>query len=195
MTGCDLNKYTTCIYAENCPGCPRYPGSQLFCSSHKDHVSPVVHHKQMKAENLAQLNKDKRGQQHDTEIDGVFLIEEILEKKGTTYHIKWKGYSTTTWEPAASVPKFIQDFYKRTGMSKLPKPRILDSRVCGMCICIAATQFSDVFLGTITEHLLVWDGDTALPEWTRGVEDETDGVEDAVEQGSTGWNTRKDRYW
>ena len=193
MTGL-LYMHAFFFYAANCPGCPRYPGSNLFCSSHKDHVSPVVHHKQMKPDNLAQLNKDKRGQQHDTDVDGVFLIEEILEKKGTKYHIKWKGYSTTTWEPASSVPQFIQDFYKRTGKSRLPKPRILDSRVCGMGICIVARHYSSIFLGTITEHLLVWDGDTALPEWTAGVEVETDGVEDSVEEGSAGCNTRKDRY-
>ena len=112
-------------------GCPRYPGAKLFCSSHKDHASPVIHHKQIKADSLAQLNKDKKGQQHDSDLDGVFLIEEILEKKANRYHIKWKGYSVTTWEPASSVPQFIQDFYQRTGQSKLPKPRILDSRVYG----------------------------------------------------------------
>ena len=104
----------------------------MFCTSHKDHESPVVHHKDIRADNLSQLNRDKRSQQHDTEIDGVFVIEEILEKKGTKYHIKWKGYTTTTWEPASAVPLFIRDFYDRTGQSKLPKPRILDSRVCGM---------------------------------------------------------------
>ena len=36
---------------------------------------------------------------HDSELDGVFLIEKILEKKQDKYHIKWQGYSTTTWEP------------------------------------------------------------------------------------------------
>ena len=121
----------TSCHPKNIIGCPRYPGAKLFCPSHKDHVSPVVHHKQIKADNLAQLNKDKKGQQHDTDMDGVFLIEEILEKKASRYHIKWKGYTVTTWEPASSVPKFIKDFYQRTGQSKLPKPRILDSRVCG----------------------------------------------------------------
>ena len=40
---------------------------------------------------------------HDTELDGIFLIEEVLEKKGGRYHIKWRGYSTTTWEPASRI--------------------------------------------------------------------------------------------
>ena len=117
-------------------GCPNYPGTKLFCSSHKDHASPVMHHKQIQEENLAKLNKDKKGQQHDSELDGVFLIEEILAKRGERYHIKWKGYSTTTWEPAKNVPMFIQEFYQRTGQSKLPKPRIVDSRISGNLILL-----------------------------------------------------------
>ena len=84
----------------------------------------MVPHKLIKKENLAKLNKDKRDKMHDTELDGVFLIEEILEKKENEYHIKWKGYTTTTWEPASTVPKFIRDFY-RTGQKKLPNPKII----------------------------------------------------------------------
>ena len=49
-------------------------------------------------------------------------------------------------------------------------------------------------LGTVTEHLLVWDGDNALPEWTAGLEIEADEVEDVAEEISSGCNTRKDRY-
>ena len=112
-------------------GCPRYPGNTLFCSSHKNHVSPALHHKQIQKQSLEKLNKDKKDQQHDAELDGVFLIEEILEKNGDNFHIKWNGYDTTTWEPAENIPKFIQEFYIRTGQSKLPKPRIMDTRVVG----------------------------------------------------------------
>ena len=50
-------------------------------------------------------------------------------------------------------------------------------------------------LGTVKEHLLVWDGDNALPEWTSGIEVENEEVEDEAEEGSAGCNTRKDRYW
>jgi hypothetical protein len=45
----------------------------------------------------------------------------------------------------------------------------------------------------VTEHLLVWDGDNALPEWTAGLEIETEELEDEEGEGSTGCNTRKDR--
>ena len=68
---------------------------------------------------------------HDSELDGVFLIEKILEKKQDKYHIKWQGYSTTTWEPRKNIPKFIRDYFERTGKSNLPNPRILDTRTCG----------------------------------------------------------------
>ena len=50
-------------------------------------------------------------------------------------------------------------------------------------------------LGTVTEHLLVWDGDNALPELTAGIEVEKVEVEDEAEEGSAGCNTQKDRYW
>ena len=44
--------------------------------------------------------------------------------------------------------------------------------------------------GTVTEHLLVWDGgDTALPEWTAGID-----VEAEEESTAGSCNTRKDRH-
>ena len=113
-------------------GCPRYPGSGLFCSTHKDHVSPALHHKQLEQKNVRALNEDKKDRQHAAELDGVFVIDEILEEKNGSYHIKWKGYTATTWEPSDHVPKFIRDYYKKTGQSKLPKPRIIDTRVMGI---------------------------------------------------------------
>ena len=112
-------------------GCSKYPGSALFCTDHKDHKSPALHHKQLEESSLATLNRDKKNRQHDSELDGVFLVEEILGVKDDRYHVKWKGYQTTTWEPSKNIPKFIKDFYKKTGKSKLPKPRILDTRTCG----------------------------------------------------------------
>ena len=103
----------------------------MFCKEHKDHSSPALHHKQIDESNLAILNKDKKNRQHDSELDGMFLVEEILERKKDKYHIKWKGYSATTWESSKNIPKFIKDFYDRTGQSKLPKPRILATRTSG----------------------------------------------------------------
>ena len=51
--------------------------------------------------------------------------------KANKYHIKWKGYEVTTWEPADHIPKFIKDLYKNTGVGLLPKPRILETRQTG----------------------------------------------------------------
>lgn len=115
----------------------------------------MVHHKQIQKENLQQLNKDKKGQQHETEIDGVFLIDEILAKKGDKYHIKWTGYTTTTWEPSSSVPPFIRDYYKKTGRSKLPNPRILDSRVCGeYLVLVESSRTFFVFSVQLKSHFV-----------------------------------------
>ena len=114
---------------------------------------------------------DKRGQQHETELDGIFMIEKILGKKGNKYHIQWQGYTTTTWEPSANIPKFIRDYYERTGKSTLPNPKILDTRT----------------IGTTTEHLLTWEKDDSLPEWTPQ-QDIDDEVADLAS-----CNTRKDR--
>ena len=46
-------------------------------------------------------------------------------------------------------------------------------------------------IGTVTEHLLVWEGEnSALPEWTSGLD-----VEDEEEdQNQHSCNTRKDRF-
>ena len=98
---------------------------------HKNHASPVISHKDLERSNVELLNADKKGQQHEVELDGVFLVEEILEKKGQRYHIKWKGYEVTTWEPAHHIPKFIRDYHERTGQGLLPTPRILETRKTG----------------------------------------------------------------
>ena len=72
---------------------------------------------------------------HDTEKDGIFLIEEIKEKRyrknKEQYLIKWKGYKTMTWELAASVPLFLRQHFDKTGYGTVPKPRIRNSKVCG----------------------------------------------------------------
>lgn len=165
----------------------------MFCRDHKDHSSPALHHKQLEESSLAVLNRDKKNRQHDAELDGVFLVEEILDKKGDKYHIKWKGYTATTWEPSKNIPKFIRDFYERTGVSKLPKPRILDTRKTGRSIPILFMVLLLIFscTGTVTEHLLAWDEeDTSLPEWTTDIDLEDDEDDDI----SSSCNTRKDRY-
>ena len=49
--------------------------------------------------------------------------------------------------------------------------------------------FKTIPAGTVTEHLLAWDGeDSSLPEWTADLE-----VEDARADEGTSCNTRKDR--
>ena len=72
---------------------------------------------------------------HEQEKDGIFLIEEIISKKREKnkdlFLIKWKGYSTQTWEAASTVPQFLRDAFDKTGSGRLPNPRIRNSKVCG----------------------------------------------------------------
>ena len=116
-------------------GCPNYPGSNLFCKDHKDHISPIIHHKQLQKESLAALNKDKIDQMYETEKDGIFLIEEIVKKRSNKkkdeYLIKWEGYTTMTWELASTVPLFLRQRFNKTGLGTIPKPKIRSSKVCG----------------------------------------------------------------
>ena len=82
---------------------------------------------------------------HDQEKDGIFLIEEIIakkrEKNKELFLIKWKGYSTQTWEPASTVPQFLRDAFIKTGSGRLPKPRIRNSKVCGKLYIIEDINF------------------------------------------------------
>ena len=41
-------------------------------------------------------------------LGDLILSEKILSEINGKYHIKWKGYETTTWEPSENIPKFIK---------------------------------------------------------------------------------------
>ena len=40
------------------------------------------------------------------------------------YHIKWESYEETTWEPEKNIPSYIRNYYERTGISKIPVPKV-----------------------------------------------------------------------
>jgi len=46
--------------------------------------------------------------------EDVYNIEALVEKKGSKYLVKWENFSKdqNTWEPKASIPKFILKFYE-----------------------------------------------------------------------------------
>ena len=85
-----------------------------------DHCSDVINHDNSKAEemhdkqtaeeqttNLQQPERPKETQQEFYEVDKIVasrLIDGIRH-----YKIKWKGYSTPTWEPEQNIPKDMKE--------------------------------------------------------------------------------------
>merc|ERR1712013_512334 len=47
--------------------------------------------------------------------DGVYIVEALIEKKGSRYLVKWENYAAdqNTWEPRASIPPFILKYYEQ----------------------------------------------------------------------------------
>ena len=117
-------------------GCTRNPGTQSkFCSDHREHSVPCMLSKNIHG--ISELMKEKKTKTHYVAhdwTDKVFVIEEVLEKKverkSVKYLIKFKDYSTTTWQLAENIPKFvIQNFQK--GIKKVPNPRVLEKKSKG----------------------------------------------------------------
>jgi len=46
--------------------------------------------------------------------EDVYIIESLIEKKGSKYLVKWENWPSdqNTWEPKASIPEFIIKFYE-----------------------------------------------------------------------------------
>merc|ERR1712128_289707 len=57
--------------------------------------------------------KEKKTKQKPIPED-VYNIEALVEKKGSKFLVKWENWpsDTNTWEPKASIPKFILKFYE-----------------------------------------------------------------------------------
>ena len=55
--------------------------------------------------------KPKRGRKKKTVIteEEEFIVESLLEKKGSKYLVKWEQYSDewNSWEPKSGLPEFI----------------------------------------------------------------------------------------
>ena len=93
-----------------------------------------------------------------------------MDKGHPFFEVKWKGYSTLTWEPACNLPKYIIDYFEQTGNSKIPIPRIKHTKN----------------IGNSKYHLLTWEDNSFLPQYYRS-EDFVDTTEDL------GCNTKKDK--
>ena len=67
------------------------------------------------------------------------------------YLVEWEGYSVKTWEKEENIPKFIRDYFDKTGNTTIPKPKVKSVKKAG----------------TGTYFLLSWDNssepDTYVP--------------------------------
>jgi len=55
--------------------------------------------------------------------EDVYIIESLIEKKGSKYLVKWENWPSdqNTWEPKASIPEFIIKFYEED-LTRLGSP-------------------------------------------------------------------------
>ena len=96
--------------------------------------------------------RDKTKHSEEASNDQVYIIESIMEVTETNgeevFKVKWFGFpeEAATLEPAKSIPKFIQNYYKDRSKlgKKLPNPRIKHTK-----------KLTD---GT-NYHFLTWEGE------------------------------------
>ena len=115
-------------------GCTRNPGTRSkYCKDHREHEVPCILSKDI--EQLALLKKEKKSRTHFVQhdwTDKVFIIEKILEKKTERtlikYLIKFKDYETTVWQPKEKIPAFFVNQFDKTGITLIPRPKVLEER-------------------------------------------------------------------
>ena len=133
---------------ETTVGCTKIPIiGQRFCADHQNASVPSIPVTKMEKDNVRKLRSSVKSVKEENTEDDVFNIvglhgKKRSKKKDWLYLVEWEGYSDRTWEPAKNIPKFIVDFYERTGQSAIPKPRVKTVKKAG-----SATYF-----------LLSWDG-------------------------------------
>ena len=82
--------------------------------------------------------------------------------------MKWAGYETKTWEKDTNIPKYIRDFYDKTGQATIPSPRI-------KCVKRA---------GSAVYYQLTWDGTDAPDEFIPQEDFYVDGMVEEAEESS-----------
>ena len=99
-------------------GCTKHPGDNKYCKEHRKEETPAVSSSKLDQDNKSRLRSSKQKQQvyMDQDFtDSVYIIEEILgsrkQKNIVEYHIKWEGYSETTWEPSKNIPSCIRNYF------------------------------------------------------------------------------------
>ena len=134
-------------------GCTRIPRvGEKFCAEHLSSNVPSIPANKLTTENVKKLRKSVRKVKTERTDEDIYNVEGLHGKKKSKkgellYLVKWQGYSTKTWEKETNIPKYIRDFYDRTGKSEIPKPRIKSVKKAGSAVY----------------YLLSWDG-TDAPE-------------------------------
>ena len=68
-------------------------------------------------EHIVNTRLRERKQKEKTPEEPKYTIDEILERKGNKYLVKWEGYKDPTWEPYKTIeedaPKAVEKFKRK----------------------------------------------------------------------------------
>ena len=153
-------------------GCTTIPRvGEKFCAEHLSSNVPSIPANKLTSENVKKLRSSVRSVKSERTDDDIYNVEGLHGKKKTKkgewlYLVQWQGYSSKTWEKSSNIPKYIRDFYDKTGKNEIPKPRIKSVKKAGSAVY----------------YLLSWDGTDAADEFVPQEDFKFDDVrEEAVE--------------
>ena len=158
-------------------GCTRIPTvGKKFCNEHSTSNVPSVPANQLNTDNVRKLRSTVKQQKTEKTEDDIFTVKGLHGRKkvkgGVSYLVEWVGYAEKTWEISSNIPKFIRDFYERTGKCEIPKPRVKTVKKAG----------------TAVYYLLSWDGTDEADQF---VPQEDFAIEEDVDEHSSSCNTMK----
>ena len=172
-------------------GCTSIPApTTKFCQSHLSSQSPALLSDQISKSTRKSLRDHRSANARSTDApqDNIYVIETVLGSKVVNgvrmFQIKWLNFppDASTWEPADSIPKFIQLYYEggdNFGKS-LPNPKLKNVKKAG----------SGIY------HLLTWDGEIGAGQWVHDdffkLLGEDGEIVSALEEDNS-CNTRKSR--
>ena len=67
------------------------------------------------------------GQNH-REHEVPCILEKKTERTLIKYLIKFKDYETTVWQPKEKIPAFFVNQFDKTGITLIPRPKVLEER-------------------------------------------------------------------
>ena len=118
-------------------GCTKHPAfNSKYCQEHCSEESPAVTASSISSRTRQQLRKYRTdtATYAEAEQDEVYIVESIMEIKGTEVLVKWVGFPDPTWENENGIPKFIRNYYENNPAKLgkvLPNPKIKHSKAIG----------------------------------------------------------------